>query len=77
MDGDKKGLWFKFFVSVWVILTLVVDHIAEMEKPFVGDPERWHILYCIMLSIGGVVAVVAFVYTIYYGLKYDRWWSRK
>ncbi len=61
MEEGKKGIWFKVVLSVWMLLTMAVNHIAKEEEPFVGDPERWQILNYIMMSIaviGGVVSLV-------------------
>ena len=64
MEEGKKRVWVKILFSVWMLLTVAVGHISEMQESFVGDPARWQILYYIMISVATVCAVVSFVYSI-------------
>lgn len=76
MKNERKDLWIKVLFTIWTLLTMGVCYISKMEDPVVGDAERWHILYVVMLWIAVVAGVAVVVYNVLNLVRNDRWWSR-
>lgn len=76
MKNERKDIWIKVLFTIWTLLTMGVRYISKMEDPVVGDAERWHILYVVMLWIAVVAGVAVVVYNVLNLVRNDRWWSR-
>ena len=71
MNGDKRDLWVGISLAVWMLLTMGVREVAEMEPPIIGDPARWQILEHIMIWVSAIAAAAVFVYNLV--KAFEKW----